>query len=63
MPDLYAIGLVGRLIMLLAWVGLIALVVWVITRLFPGRPRPARPVPHKPQQPDDTPRPTASVRR
>jgi hypothetical protein len=48
-----AMGLAGWLIMLLIWTGLIALVVWAITRLFPDRPSPTPPQPPQPRQPDD----------
>jgi hypothetical protein len=37
-----AIGLAGWLAMLLTWTGLVAVVVWGVTRLFPG---PSGPVP------------------
>jgi hypothetical protein len=37
------IGVAGWLVMLLVWTGLVALVVWTITRLFPDRPRPTPP--------------------
>jgi uncharacterized membrane protein len=33
-----AMGVTGWLLMLLLWAGLVALAVWGIARLFPGRP-------------------------
>jgi len=38
-----AMGFTGWLVMLVSWTGLVALVVWGITRLFPGPSRPAPP--------------------
>ncbi len=48
-----AMGLTGWLVMLLVWTGLIALVVWAITRLFPDPPGPTPPQLPQPRQPDD----------
>lgn len=50
-----AMGFAGWLVMLLVWTGLIGLVVWAITRLFPDRPRSAPPLPPQARQPDDAP--------
>ncbi len=55
-----AMGVAGWLVMLLVWTGLIGLVVWAVTRLFPCRPRPAPP---QPRQPDDAPSLIESARR
>ena len=50
-PNLCAaMGFASWLVILLVWTGLIALVVWGITRLFPDRPPP---VPPQPRKPDD----------
>lgn len=58
-----AMGFAGWLVMLLVWTGLIALVVWAITRLFPDRPHPASPTLPQPRQPDDAPSLIESGRR
>jgi hypothetical protein len=58
-----AMGVAGWLVMLLVWTGLIALVVWAITRLFPGRPSPNPPQLLQPRQPDDAASPIKSGRR
>ena len=46
-----AMGFAGWLVMLLVWTGLIALVVWAITHLFPDRPDPTPPALPQPRQP------------
>jgi hypothetical protein len=46
-----AMGPAGWASMLLVWVGLVALTVWGIARLFPDRPAPAEPAVREPQQP------------
>lgn len=56
-----AMGIAGWLVMLLAWTGLIALVVWAISRLFPNRPGPTTPAQRR--QPDDAPPLIESGRR
>lgn len=58
-----AIGFAGWLVMLLVWTGLIALVVWAITRLFPDRLHPTPPALPQLRQPDDAPSLTESGRR
>ncbi len=34
------LGFAGWMAMLVVWTGLVALVVWVVTKLFPSQPRP-----------------------
>jgi hypothetical protein len=48
-----ATGMVGWLVMVVVWAGLIGLAVWGITRLFPSRPGPVEPTVPQPRQADD----------
>jgi hypothetical protein len=58
-----AMGFAGWLVMLVVWTGVVALVVWTITRLLPDRPTPAPPEPPQPRQADAAPSLMESGRR